>query len=113
MKQSKLEKIVECEKSNDNITIVHLQRKYYLNYFKAREVFDKIKQLKYKGYNVPDVGEFVSESTAEDDIMLDYCQAVKACTDCDKCLFANKYTTDTGNVDVILEWHEARVKEVK
>jgi len=59
---------------------------------------------KYKGYSVPGVGEFVSESTKPTFIMMDYCKqgGIDTCINikCLECLFSKERLT--------LQWHEAR-----
>jgi len=63
------------------------------------------KMEKYKGYNVPDVGEFVSKYKEAANIRVDYCDTANCgalSNDCKKCLFTSEKS--------ILQWHEARVK---
>jgi hypothetical protein len=65
----------------------------------------------FKGYNVPDVGEFVSDEVNR--ISESYCWNCSAidcescATNCDDCLFG-----DEGN-DEFQEWHEARKNGIK
>jgi len=57
---------------------------------------------KYNGYNVPDVGEFVSDKTYKGSITTNYCSKADCMYGCIECLFEYPNLT--------LQWHEARVK---
>lgn len=75
--------------------------------------------MKYKGYNVPDVGEFVSGNSNRVIIATQYCVKASFVLKCDgkckTCLFCNNISGEENNkrFEYLIQWHEARLKEAK
>lgn len=74
---------------------------------------------KYKGYNIPDIGDYIPLQSLLDDVGIDdddadgistfYCDQIEigSCTDddCKQCMFGSQ---NKKQDKVFMEWHEAR-----